>query len=51
MIVSVDDPKAGRLDMPGNPIKLDGAADPETRRPAPELDADRAKILAELGLR
>jgi CoA:oxalate CoA-transferase len=50
MIVSVDDPKAGRLEMPGNPIKLDGAPDPETRPPAPELDADRAKILAELGL-
>jgi len=50
MIVSVDDPKAGHLDMPGNPIKLDGAYDPGTRAPAPELDADRAKILRELGL-
>jgi len=50
MIVSVDDPTAGRLDMPGNPIKLDGAPDPDTRPPAPELDADRARILAELGL-
>jgi CoA:oxalate CoA-transferase len=50
MIVSVDDPVAGRLDMPGNPIKLDGAPDSDTRPPAPELDADRAKILRELGL-
>ncbi|HXZ86786.1 MAG TPA: CoA transferase [Myxococcota bacterium] len=48
MIVSVDDPVAGRLDMPGFPIKLDGAPDPDTRPAAPELDADRAKILAEL---
>jgi CoA:oxalate CoA-transferase len=48
MIVSVDDPVAGRLEMPGNPIKLDGRADPTTRPPAPELDANRAAILAEL---
>jgi crotonobetainyl-CoA:carnitine CoA-transferase CaiB-like acyl-CoA transferase len=48
MIVSVDDPVAGRLEMPGNPIKLDGMADGDTRPPAPELDADRARILAEL---
>jgi len=48
MIVSVDDPVAGRLEMPGNPIKLDGRADPVTRPPAPELDANRASILAEL---
>ena len=48
MIVSADDPIAGRLEMPGNPIKLDGRADPVTRPPAPELDADREAILAEL---
>ncbi len=48
MIVSADDPVAGRLQMPGNPIKLDGRADPLTRPPAPQLDADRARILAEL---
>jgi len=48
MIVSADDPISGRLEMPGNPIKLDGRADPLTRPPAPELDADRAAILAEL---
>jgi CoA:oxalate CoA-transferase len=48
MIVSVDDPVAGRLEMPGNPIKLDGMADGDTRPPAPDLDRDRAKILAEL---
>jgi len=48
MIVSVDDPVAGKLEMPGFPIKLDGAAESETRPAPPELDADRAKILAEL---
>jgi CoA:oxalate CoA-transferase len=48
MIVSVDDPVAGRLEMPGNPIKLDGREDSTRRPPAPALDADRAAILAEL---
>jgi CoA:oxalate CoA-transferase len=48
MIVSADDPIAGRLEMPGNPIKLDGRADPITRPPAPQLDANREAILAEL---
>ena len=48
MIVSVDDPVAGKLEMPGFPIKLDGAAESDTRPAPPELDADRAKILAEL---
>jgi CoA:oxalate CoA-transferase len=48
MIVTVDDPIAGVLSMPGNPIKLDRRPDPTTRPPAPELDADRAAILAEL---
>ncbi len=50
MIVSVDDPVAGRLEMPGNPIKIVGREDPTTRPPAPALDANRAAILAELGL-
>jgi CoA:oxalate CoA-transferase len=48
MIVSVDDPVAGRLEMPGNPIKIVGREDPTSRPPAPELDANRAAILAEL---
>jgi len=50
MVVSVEDPEVGALRMAGNPIKLSGTADPSTRRPAPGLDADRARILAELGL-
>ncbi len=48
MIVAVEDPSAGTLALPGNPIKLSGVDDPATRPPAPELDADRATILAEL---
>ncbi len=51
MIVSVDDPVAGKIAMAGNPIKLSTRADPETRAPGPELDADRAAILAELAVR
>jgi CoA:oxalate CoA-transferase len=50
MLVETDDPKAGKVRLAGNPIKLAAFADPKTRPPAPELDADRAKILKELGL-
>jgi CoA:oxalate CoA-transferase len=48
MIVSTDDPIAGKLEMPGFPVKLDGVVESDSRPPAPELDADRARILAEL---
>jgi CoA:oxalate CoA-transferase len=51
MVVSIQDAKAGELKMAGNPIKLSGFADPATRGRAPELDADRDYILAELGLK
>lgn len=30
----------------GNPIKMSGLPDPDTRRPAPQLDGNRAEILA-----
>lgn len=50
MLVTVEDPKAGTLTLAGNPLKVSGFADPTTRDPAPELDADRAAILKELGL-
>jgi len=50
MLVSVADPKAGALKLAGNPLKLSAFADPPTRAPAPALDADRAKLLRELGL-
>jgi CoA:oxalate CoA-transferase len=50
MVVTVDDPITGPLKVSGNPLKLSGFEDPATRAPAPELDADRARILKELGL-
>jgi CoA:oxalate CoA-transferase len=46
MVVEIGDPAIGRLAVAGNPIKLDGVADPPARGPPPELDADRAAILA-----
>jgi CoA:oxalate CoA-transferase len=49
MIVTVDDPVTGPLHVSGNPLKIEGFEDPATRPPAPELDADRARLLAELG--
>ncbi|MCZ6784614.1 MAG: CoA transferase [Proteobacteria bacterium] len=48
MIAHVADPDVGELRMAGNPIKISGFADPDTRSPAPNLDADRERILAEL---
>src|SRR5271168_1137561 len=50
MVVSIDDPVAGPLKLAGNPMKLSAFADPPTRSPAPDLDADRDAILRELGL-
>ena len=50
MLISVDDPVTGPLELAGNPMKLSGFADPPTRQPAPDLDADRDHILRELGL-
>ncbi len=50
MVVTADDPQAGRVVMAGNPIKMPPFADPPTRRPAPDLDADRERLLREVGL-
>ena len=50
MLVTVDDPVTGPIRVAGNPLKIEGFPDPATRPPAPELDGDRARILAELGL-
>jgi CoA:oxalate CoA-transferase len=50
MLVTVDDPVSGRLALAGNPLKFSAFADPPTRAPAPELDADRAALLRELGI-
>jgi CoA:oxalate CoA-transferase len=46
MIVTADG-----LRMAGNPIKLSGHADPPTRPPAPDLDADGERIRREFGPR
>ena len=46
MILEIADPVIGRLFVAGNPIKLSGMPDDATHRPPPELDADRAAILA-----
>ena len=50
MLVSVDDPVTGRLELAGNPMKLSAFEDPPARPRAPDLDADRDAILRELGL-
>src|ERR1700732_2971895 len=50
MLVEVDDPVTGPLRLAGNPGKFSAFADPATRDPAPDLDADRQKILRELGI-
>src|SRR6266481_925721 len=49
MLVSVDDPVTGPLQLAGNPMKFSAFADPPTRDAAPDLDADREAILRELG--
>ncbi len=48
MLVRVEDPEAGTLEMAGNPIKFSSHPDPETRGPVPDLDGDRAALLREL---
>jgi CoA:oxalate CoA-transferase len=50
MLVEVDDPTTGTLSLAGNPMKFSAFDDPATRPPSPDLDADRAKILRELGM-
>jgi CoA:oxalate CoA-transferase len=50
MLVEATDPVIGKVKIAGNPMKLSAFEDPKTRAPAPDLDGDRARILAELGL-
>jgi CoA:oxalate CoA-transferase len=50
MIVQSLDPDLGPIRMQGNPVKLSAHEDATTRGAAPDLDADRAAILKELGL-
>jgi CoA:oxalate CoA-transferase len=46
MVTAVPDPTIGTLYVAGNPIKLSDVPEQESRRPPPEIDADRAAILA-----
>jgi CoA:oxalate CoA-transferase len=50
MIVTVADPVAGEIKVAGNPVKVVGKPEPATFRPPPELDGDRAEILAFAGV-
>jgi CoA:oxalate CoA-transferase len=47
MVVTVEDPVAGTLKMAGNPIKMSAFDDPAERGPVPDLDGNRASILAD----
>jgi crotonobetainyl-CoA:carnitine CoA-transferase CaiB-like acyl-CoA transferase len=47
MIVEYDHPDVGRVRLPGNPIKLDGAG-PTISRPAPRLGEHTDEVLREL---
>ncbi len=49
MLVEVPDGSGGTLKLAGNPLKMSAFADPSTRAPAPDLDADRQAILAYVG--
>ena len=51
MVVAIPDPKIGTLYVAGNPIKMSSVPEREPERSAPEVDADRARILSELGRR
>jgi len=46
MVVSVKDPIAGEISVAGNPIKVYGATENLNYAPPPELDQQRAEILA-----
>lgn len=48
MVCTVEDKISGTVTMAGNPVKLSAFPDPLTRAPAPDLDENRAALLAEL---
>jgi CoA:oxalate CoA-transferase len=50
MLVEVEDTTTGPLKLVGNPMKFSAFDDPPSRVAAPDLDADRTKILRELGM-
>jgi CoA:oxalate CoA-transferase len=49
MVIRVVDQAAGEISMSGNPIKLSAFEDSGARKPAPDLDGDRRRLLDELG--
>lgn len=49
MLIEVPDGSGGSLKLAGNPLKMSAFADPTTRAPAPDLDADRQAILSYIG--
>ncbi len=49
MLVEVPDGSGGSLKLAGNPLKMSAFADPKTRAPSPDLDADRQAILSYIG--
>ena len=48
MIVEVDDAKAGRIKIAGNPIKMSSIAEKPYRRPAPEIGENNLEIYSGL---
>ncbi|MBM3546496.1 MAG: CoA transferase [Alphaproteobacteria bacterium] len=50
MVITMTDPVCGEMKFVGNPVKVSGYPDPNTRAPAPDLDGNRAQILKELGV-
>ena len=50
MVVPIADPAVGPLRAAGNPVKCGGFPELTVRPPAPELDADRDRLLAEFDL-
>jgi len=48
MFVTVDDPKAGRVTIPGNPIKMENVPESPDRPPAPAIGQHGEEILREI---
>jgi CoA:oxalate CoA-transferase len=51
MVVAIPDPAIGTLYVAGNPIKMAGVPDDTGARAAPDVDADRDRVVASLGRR
>src|SRR4029453_15567734 len=49
MLIEAPDGSGGTLKLAGNPLKMSAFEDPNTRRPAPDLDSDRHALFSLLG--